>query len=322
MLLASDIGGTKTLLGLFAPAPDRPSAIEVGEFVTLDYDGLEPMVREFLGALESRPAFDHRGVHRRRRRGDGSGGAADERALARRRRSGGHRARPEARRSDQRPRSAGLRRPGPRAERAGGAATGNRRAGRQRGGDRGRYRDGHRDAAQRRRAVRAVCVRGRPRRLRRAHAARARARRRSDARLRPGRRRARHLRARTGQHLSVHPSVLRYRPDAHARTRSRRPSSAPASGRVGDYPRTAWTHLRVGARGALPALRGGLRHVRRRPTDRRRGTWRCARSPRPASISAAASRPRSCRRSNRVCSSKRSAPRNRWRIWSRPFPSR
>ena len=50
MLLASDIGGTKTLLGLFAPDPDRPSAIEVGEFVTLDYDGLVPMVREFLGA--------------------------------------------------------------------------------------------------------------------------------------------------------------------------------------------------------------------------------------------------------------------------------
>ncbi|CAN5542772.1 glucokinase [soil metagenome] len=50
MLLAGDIGGTKTLLGLFAPGPDRPQPIEVGEFVTLGYDGLEPMVREFLGA--------------------------------------------------------------------------------------------------------------------------------------------------------------------------------------------------------------------------------------------------------------------------------
>ena len=28
MLLAGDIGGTKTLLGLFAPAPDRPQPIE------------------------------------------------------------------------------------------------------------------------------------------------------------------------------------------------------------------------------------------------------------------------------------------------------
>ena len=56
MLLAGDIGGTKTLLGLFAPAADRPSPVEVGEFVTLDYGGLEPMVLEFLRArsLEAR----------------------------------------------------------------------------------------------------------------------------------------------------------------------------------------------------------------------------------------------------------------------------
>ena len=50
MLLAGDVGGTKTLLGLFSTAPERPTAIEVGEFVTLAYDGLEPMVREFLQA--------------------------------------------------------------------------------------------------------------------------------------------------------------------------------------------------------------------------------------------------------------------------------
>ena len=50
MLLAGDIGGTKTLLGLFAPTPDRPRAIETGEFVTLAYDGLEPIIREFLRA--------------------------------------------------------------------------------------------------------------------------------------------------------------------------------------------------------------------------------------------------------------------------------
>jgi len=55
MLLASDIGGTKTLLGLFSPDHDRPSPIEVGEFVTLDYDGLVPMVREFLGAWKVDP---------------------------------------------------------------------------------------------------------------------------------------------------------------------------------------------------------------------------------------------------------------------------
>lgn len=50
MLLAGDIGGTKTLLGIFSAAPDRPTPIEVGEFVTLEYDALDPMVREFLRA--------------------------------------------------------------------------------------------------------------------------------------------------------------------------------------------------------------------------------------------------------------------------------
>ena len=55
MLLAGDIGGTKTLLGIFAPAPDRPRCVEVGEFVTLDYEGLEPMVREFLHAQNIEP---------------------------------------------------------------------------------------------------------------------------------------------------------------------------------------------------------------------------------------------------------------------------
>jgi glucokinase len=50
MLLAGDIGGTKTLLGLFDPAPDRPKPIEVGEFITLDYDDLVTMIREFLKA--------------------------------------------------------------------------------------------------------------------------------------------------------------------------------------------------------------------------------------------------------------------------------
>jgi glucokinase len=50
MLLAADVGGTKTLLGLFARAPERPTRIEVGEFITLDYDNLAPMIREFLKA--------------------------------------------------------------------------------------------------------------------------------------------------------------------------------------------------------------------------------------------------------------------------------
>ena len=55
MFLAGDMGGTKTLLGLFAPAAERPTAVEIGKFVTLDYDGLEAMVREFLGAQNVSP---------------------------------------------------------------------------------------------------------------------------------------------------------------------------------------------------------------------------------------------------------------------------
>lgn len=55
MLLAGDVGGTKTLLGLFSAAPDRPVPGEVGEFITLEYDGLEPMIREFLKARSVEP---------------------------------------------------------------------------------------------------------------------------------------------------------------------------------------------------------------------------------------------------------------------------
>ena len=62
MLLAADVGGTKTLLGLFARAPERPTRIEVGEFVTLDYDDLAPMIREFLKAQRRRAARDRGGV--------------------------------------------------------------------------------------------------------------------------------------------------------------------------------------------------------------------------------------------------------------------
>ena len=55
MLLAGDIGGTKTLLGLFNQVSERPATIEVGEFVTLEYDGLESMIGEFLRAENVEP---------------------------------------------------------------------------------------------------------------------------------------------------------------------------------------------------------------------------------------------------------------------------
>ena len=59
MLLAGDVGGTKTLLGLFAKAPHRPTPIAVETFPTTRYDGLVPMIREFLGRQPGgEPAID------------------------------------------------------------------------------------------------------------------------------------------------------------------------------------------------------------------------------------------------------------------------
>src|SRR5262249_49606892 len=50
MILAGDIGGTKTLLGLFDAAPVRPHSISVQSFSTLDYGDLPSMISAFLGA--------------------------------------------------------------------------------------------------------------------------------------------------------------------------------------------------------------------------------------------------------------------------------
>jgi glucokinase len=48
MILAGDIGGTKTLLGLFDAATVRPRAIAVESFATLDYDDLPSMIAAFV----------------------------------------------------------------------------------------------------------------------------------------------------------------------------------------------------------------------------------------------------------------------------------
>ena len=48
MLLAGDIGGTKTLLGLYRRASERPQAIATREFTTLAHSSLSAMVRAFL----------------------------------------------------------------------------------------------------------------------------------------------------------------------------------------------------------------------------------------------------------------------------------
>ena len=177
MLLASDIGGTKTLLGLFSPergsaARDRSRRVRHARLRRARADGARVPRR-----VEGRRAHHHGGVHRRRRRRHGSGGAADERALARGR-------------AKRWPPALGLKRvevindlealayavpvlePNELAVLQQGIAVPGGNAAVIAAGTG----HGHRDAAQRRRPVRAVRVRGRPRRLRGAHAARARAR--------------------------------------------------------------------------------------------------------------------------------------------------
>jgi glucokinase len=57
MLLAGDIGGTKTLLALFAPATGARRPVAVAEFHSADYPGLDVMAREFL-AREKATADD------------------------------------------------------------------------------------------------------------------------------------------------------------------------------------------------------------------------------------------------------------------------
>ena len=46
--LAGDVGGTKTLLGLYSAAADRPAPMVVREYATLDFDSLDDIVRTFL----------------------------------------------------------------------------------------------------------------------------------------------------------------------------------------------------------------------------------------------------------------------------------
>ena len=48
MLLSGDVGGTKTLLGLYAIGAPRPAAREVRRFTTLEFDSLASIVDEFL----------------------------------------------------------------------------------------------------------------------------------------------------------------------------------------------------------------------------------------------------------------------------------
>ncbi len=58
MILAGDIGGTKTLLGLFEPGPGRPEQLVTTAFETLEYNGLPAIIEEFLAAQSPAPTID------------------------------------------------------------------------------------------------------------------------------------------------------------------------------------------------------------------------------------------------------------------------
>jgi glucokinase len=54
MLLAADVGGTKTLMGLYRPHGERPHPQVVREYATLDFDSLDDIVRTFLDETGTR----------------------------------------------------------------------------------------------------------------------------------------------------------------------------------------------------------------------------------------------------------------------------
>jgi glucokinase len=58
MILAGDIGGTKTLLGLFETGDRRPTRTTLSSFTTLDFPGLPAIIEEFFAAHGTRPPIE------------------------------------------------------------------------------------------------------------------------------------------------------------------------------------------------------------------------------------------------------------------------
>lgn len=58
MILAGDIGGTKTYLGLFDPSTTRPTPIAVESFTTLAHSGLPEMIETFFSTQSIPPRID------------------------------------------------------------------------------------------------------------------------------------------------------------------------------------------------------------------------------------------------------------------------
>ena len=55
MILAGDIGGTKTLIGLFEPREHRPSPVDVRSYPTTEFSGLPAIIEAFIGEHGARP---------------------------------------------------------------------------------------------------------------------------------------------------------------------------------------------------------------------------------------------------------------------------
>jgi glucokinase len=53
MLLAGDVGGTKTLLGLFKAIGSRPPQVAAREYSTLGFPSLAAMIEDFIKAVGS-----------------------------------------------------------------------------------------------------------------------------------------------------------------------------------------------------------------------------------------------------------------------------
>src|SRR5262245_39974251 len=57
MILAGDVGGTKTLIGLFEIHERRPVAVDVRSFPTTQFAGLPEIIGAFFATRPSRPAL-------------------------------------------------------------------------------------------------------------------------------------------------------------------------------------------------------------------------------------------------------------------------
>jgi glucokinase len=58
MILAGDVGATKTLIGLFERGDRRPTVHRIESFPTAEYDGLPSIVRKYLASWPTPPVID------------------------------------------------------------------------------------------------------------------------------------------------------------------------------------------------------------------------------------------------------------------------